>query len=612
MRARVRYPAHSVRLDPLRTNLKSTRSFRSTSSDTRPFYPRLLGTRGAVTAEHYLASGAAADILKNGGNAVDAAVAAVLVEGLVNPQMNTIGGECPLLICMADTKEVVAINGNMAAPASATPEAFMRLGFNHVPDAGIYAAGVPATPGALITALKYFGTLSFGDVAAEAIELARDGSPLHCGVIRQEKFGIRDLRRTFLTDWPASGELYLVNGELPEEGSLFRNFGLASVLENMVEAESRARGSREDGLDAAFSAFYRGDIAAEIVSFVAARGGLLSQSDLFEYETLIERPAKLKFGDTTLFKCGFWTQGPVALQTLGIMSTFDLKSLSYDDPDYWHILIEALKLAFADREQYYGDPRFGNIPEEQLLSSEYSRARAGLIDMARANNKLRPGAPRSASPLIEESERLDAKAWGHGTVHVDVIDRQGNMVAATPSGGWIASSEVIPHLGFSLGNRMMTFCLQPEHHPNIVAPRKRPRTTISPSLAFRNDEPWMVFGSMGGDQQDQWQLQYFLNRVVFSMTLQQAIEAPKLSSEHFPGFFAPHDQFPNRVRIEERVGDAIISDLIARGHEVEVAPDWSEGYLLAAERDPHTGILEAGSDPRGTKGEVFPASAMTW
>lgn len=596
----------------LRTNLKSSRSFRSTSTESRSFHPRLLGMRGAVTAEHYLASGAAADILKGGGNAVDAAVAAVLVEGLVNPQMNTFGGECPLLICMADTKKVVAINGNMAAPASATPEAFMQRGFRHVPDVGIYAAGVPATPGALITALKFFGTLSFGDVAAPAIELARDGLPLHCGVIAQEKFGIRDLHGRFLSDWPASGDLYLVNGEVPEEASLFRNLGLASTLEYMVTAERQARGSRKDGLDAAFSAFYRGDIAAEIAGFVAARDGLLSQNDLVEYETLIEEPASLKFGDTMLYKCGFWTQGPAALQTLGIMSEFDLRSLSYDDPDYWHILIESIKLAFADREQYYGDPRFNDIPEEQLLSSEYSQARAGLIDMARANNELRPGEPRSASPLLNESERLDAKAWGHGTVHVDVIDRKGNMVAATPSGGWIASSEVIPRLGFSLGNRMMTFCLQPEHHPNIVAPRKRPRTTISPSLAFRNGEPWMVFGSMGGDQQDQWQLQYFLNRVVFDMTLQQAIEAPKLSSEHFPGFFAPHDQFPNRVRIEQRVGNSIISDLMTRGHEVEVAPDWSEGYLLAAERNPLSGLLEAGCDPRGTKGEVFPASAMTW
>lgn len=590
----------------------SARSFRNTATETRTFYPRLLGTGGAVTAEHYLAADAAADILKAGGNAVDAAVAAILVEGLVNPQMNSIGGECPMLICMAGENKVVAINGNMAAPAAATPEAFRRRGHAQVPDEGVLAAGVPGTPGALFAALKNYGSMSFGEVAKAASRLARAGWPLHCGVIGQEKFGLRDLQKKFLEKWPASAELYLTDGKVPIEGTLFGNPGLAAMLDQLAHAERQAGGSRAEGIDAAFAEFYRGGIAFEMARFSAERDGLLASDDLASYETFIEEPASVEFGGATLYKCGFWTQGPVVLQTLALMASFDLTSLAHNSADYLHLLIEAMKLAFADREQYYGDPRYADVPTRQLLSADYAHRRAALIDPARADPELRPGDPRRGCELVAPSQRLSVRRWGHGTVHVDIVDRHGNMVAATPSGAWIASSEVIPALGFPLGNRMMTFYLDPPHHPNVVAPRKRPRTTISPSLAFRDRKPWMVFGSMGGDQQDQWQLQFFLNRVLFGMTLQQAIEAPKLSSEHFPGFFAPHDSFPNRVRIEPRVGETVLADLARRGHEVEIAQDWSEGYLLAAAIDPETGILEAGADPRGTKSEIFPAYALCW
>jgi gamma-glutamyltranspeptidase/glutathione hydrolase len=590
----------------------SARAFRSTPTDPRTYHPRLLGTRGAVTAEHYLAADAGADMLKAGGNAVDAAVAAVLVEGLLNPQMNSIGGECPLLIHMADGNGVVAINGNMAAPAAATPEAFGERGYCDMPDEGILAAGVPATAGALITALKLYGTMSFADVAAPAIELARDGAPLHCGVLSQDKFGVRALAEKFRTEWPASADLYLVNGEVPAEGDIFRNPALAAMLDRLAHVERTSSGDRSARIGAVYNEFYRGDIAAEIATFSAERDGFLSRGDLASYETHIEKPLSIQFGDATLFKCGFWTQGPTVLQTLAIMAPFDPASLGHNSADYLHLLIESLKLAYADREQYYGDARFANIPEQGLLSDAYARARGSLIEMDRAHPDLRPGDPQNGGALLPYDQWLGGKAWGPGTVHVDVVDRYGNMVAATPSGGWIKSSEVMPRLGFSLGNRMMTFYLGPQHHPNVVAPFKRPRTTISPSLAFRKGKPWMVFGSMGGDQQDQWQLQFFLNRTLFGMTIQEAIEAPKLSSEHFPGFFAPHDHFPNKVRIEPRVGEQALADLRRRGHDVEVAIDWSEGYLLAASRDPDTGVMEAGCDPRGTKGEVFPAYALCW
>jgi gamma-glutamyltranspeptidase / glutathione hydrolase len=590
----------------------STRAFRAEPNDGRTFYPRLRGTRGAVACEHYLAADAAADILKGGGNAVDAAVAAVLVEGLVNPQMHTIGGECPMLIRMAGDSHVHAVNGNMAAPERATAQAYRERGLSDVPDRGILAAGVPAAFGALVTALMRFGRLPLAEVAAPATALARDGFAVHCGLVGQAGFGIRDLQDLFRSEWPGSAALYLPDGRLPREGDLFRNPALAAMFDHLATLERKAGGGRTEGLQAVLDGFYRGDVAAEIAAFAEARDGLLARSDLARFETHIEEPVSLDFGDVTLFKCGFWNQGPALLQTLAILENHDLAALGHNSADYLHVLIEALKLAFADREQFYGDPRHVDVPAEALLSKEYGALRAALIDPNRADASLRPGDPRRMGALLPAADRLGGKAWGPGTVHVDVIDSEGNMVAATPSGGWIKSAEVVPALGFPLGNRMMTFYLDPPHHPNLVAPFKRPRTTISPSLAYKGGKPWMVFGSMGGDQQDQWQVQFLLNRVVFGMTIQEAIEAPKLSSEHFPGFFAPHDHFPNRVRIEPRVGEAALRELSRRGHEVEVAIDWTEGYLLAAERDPETGMLEAGCDPRGTKAEIFPAFALCW
>ena len=590
----------------------SARAFRNAPTDTRTTRPRLMGRRGAISGQHYLSVNAGADVLKAGGNAVDAAVAAVLVEGLLNPNMNSIGGECPMLIHMVDRGDVVAINGNMSAPAAATPQAFRDRGYDDMPSEGVLAAGVPATPGSLLTALNRFGTMSFADVAATAIELARDGAPQHCGVIGQEKFGLRDLAEKFRKDWPSSAELYLVDGHVPDEGDIFRNPALAAMLERLAHVERTTSGDRSLKLDAVYREFYRGDVAGEIAAFSAAHDGLLTREDLAGHETWIEAPLSRDFGGATLYKCGFWTQGPASLQVLALMERFDPASLGHNSADYLHLMIEATKLAYADREQFYGDARIADIPEAALISDRYAEVRAPLIAMDRANAELRPGDPRGLKSLLPANDRLAPHPWGHGTVHVDVIDRAGNMVAATPSGAWIASSPVMPALGFPLGNRMMTFYLAPPHHPNVVAPGKRPRTTISPSLAFRDGKPWMVFGTMGGDQQEQWQLQFFLNRVLFGMTIQEAIEAPKLSSEHYPGFFAPHNSFPNLVRIEPRVGEATLAELRSRGHDVEVAADWTEGFLLAASRDPQTGLIEAGCDPRGPKAEVFPAYAQCW
>jgi gamma-glutamyltranspeptidase/glutathione hydrolase len=561
---------------------------------------------------HYLSAGVARDVLVGGGNAADAAVAAVLVEGLVNPHMNTIGGECPILVKMADSPHVHVINGNTAAPGRANPEAYLGRGLTSVPDEGILCAGVPATLASLLLALERFGTASFAELASPVIALARDGFPMHRGLLNQEKYGIRDLAEKFRRRWKASAELYLPDGEVPEEGAIFRNPEFASVLDFLSNAERKVRGDRTSKLAAVRDCFYRGDIAAAVAKFSRERDGLLDREDLAAYQAIVENPASTNFRNVELFKCGFWSQGPTMLQCLGILGNFELESMGHNSADYLHTLIEAIKLVYADREQYYGDGFSVQVPASELLRGEYAALRSSLIDSKEALSALVPGDPRAMLAKMPPEQTFGGRDWGHGTVHVDIIDRQGNMIAATPSGAWIKSSEIIADLGFPLGNRLMTFYLAPRNHPNVVAPYKRPRTTLSPSLATFGARPWMVFGSMGGDQQDQWQLQFFLNRVVFGMTVQEAIEAPKFSSDHFPGFFAPHDRFPNKVRLEPRMSSNTVHNLRRRGHAIEISPDWSEGYLLAAAIDPQTQVLEAGCDPRGWKSEIFPMTAMCW
>jgi gamma-glutamyltranspeptidase / glutathione hydrolase len=588
----------------------STRTFRATSTEGVTFYPRMFGRQGAVASEHYLATMAGIEMLRAGGNAVDAECAATLVEGVVNQQMNSIGGELPILIAVPNSSKVVCINGNMVAPERATPKAYRDLGHRQIPPEGILAAGVPGAMGAIVEALKCFGRLRFEDVSACAIELAKNGFAAHSGIIRQHKFGIRDNFEKFRS-WAGTAAIYLPNGEMPEEGELLRNPALAETYTHLVRAERRHSSTRAAGLDAVFTEFYRGSIASEILSYSRDRGGLLERSDFENYSTPIENPVCIEFEGYQLHKCGPWNQGPALLQSLTILKNHDLRSLGHNSAGYLHVVIEAVKLAFADREQFYGDPRQIHVPMDVLLSDEYGKARSGLIAKS-ATGEVRPGHPLANEALLPMSQRMGGASWGPGTVHVDAVDREGFTAAFTPSGGWIRSSEVIPALGFPLSVRLSNCYLEPSNHPNVIAPFKRPRTTISPSLAMKDGKAWMAFGSMGGDQQDQWQLQFFLNRTVFGMSLQESIEAPKFSSEHFPGLFSPHDFFLNRVRIEPRIGDGVLAELRALGHDVDVAPDWTEGYICAAERNLKSGTLEAGCDPRGTKSEIFPASALAF
>ncbi len=571
-----------------------------------------MGMNGAVASEHYLAVNAGADILKAGGNAVDAAIAAALVEGVVNPHQHTIGGECPIIVQMADQELPVVVNGNTMAPDTATVDAFGHRGLSAVPDTGVLAAGVPAAIGAYCMALKHFGTMPFSDVCNAALTLARNGFPAHCGLIHMPDFGISTMEQAFKSSWKNGAAVYLPNGKVPTVGQLLRNPALADCFEALMDAERASAKTHRAGIEAVRKEFYSGAMALEISKHCSERDAFLAIEDMNEYKTFLEDPVSFNFHGARVFKCGPWNQGPALLQTLAILQYFDLQAMGHNSAQYLHTVIEAVKLAFADREQWYGDPNRIDVPIDELLSNEYGHQRAKLINPAVADDEIRPGDPRQADGRLPASGRVGGSLWGHGTVHVDVADRHGNMVSATPSGGWIKSSEVIKSLGFPLGNRLMTFYLEPENHPNLIAPRKRPRTTISPTLVHRDGKPWIAYGSMGGDQQDQWMLQFILNRVMFDMTLAQAIESPKFSSRHFPGFFAPHEFFTKKVNVEARIGAQTVEELTEKGHHVEVVPDWTEGFLLAVERNHGSGLLEAGYDPRGAKGDVFPAAACCW
>lgn len=586
------------------------RSFRVKPTDSQPYYPRVFGKNGAVATHHYLSSQAAVDMLRQGGTAVDAAVAATLVEGVVNPQMHTIGGEVAILVATPEMKKPAVINGNMVAPRGATPDAFRSRGFKKIPPEGVFAAGVPGAMGALLEALIRFGNLTFSTVAQPALELCRDGFPVHAGLIRQHKFGIAANAEKFRREWHGTAAIYMPDGKVPQEATHIKNPALGAMFDYLSNIERKAVGTRVDGLREVFDAFYKGDIAHQIVQFVEERDGLLTAADLRMFEVPVEEPVATEFSGANVYKCGPWCQGPALLQALAILKNVDLRSLKHNSAPYVHAVVEAIKLAFADRDQYYGDPAQIDVPIGELISDRYGALRHALIG-SRANAELRPGDPVNMKALLQADKRVGGDVWGPGTVQVDVMDRDGVAAAFTPSGAWIMQSEVVPALGFPLGVRLSNSVLGPAGHPNVVAPLRRPRTTISPTLVMRHNRPWLAFGSMGGDQQDQWQLQMLLNRLVFEMPLQQAIEAPKFSSEHFPGFFYPHDSVRNRLRIEENVGGATLAGLRNCGHDLDVGPAWSEGFICATERHSND-MLEAGVDPRGTKSDVFPASALAY
>jgi gamma-glutamyltranspeptidase/glutathione hydrolase len=574
-----------------------------------------MGTHGMVATEHYLSALIGVQILQQGGNAVDAAVAAIFAEGVLNPHMHTLGGEVPMLLYTAETGQVTAINGNTAAPQRATIEWFTTHHLDLIPGDGLLAAGVPAACDALLIALERFGTMTLAQVLEPALALARDGFPMHPGLRGPSDylpFSIAHLQDKFNTRWPSSAQLYLPQGRIPEVGDIFRNPDLAHTFERLLHAEhAAANQGRAAGLQAGRDAFYRGDIARQIAAFAQQQGGLLQADDLATFATKIEAPVSIAYRGYDVFKCGPWSQGPVFLQQLRLLEGYDLQAMGHNTAAYIHLLTEAGKLAFADREAYYGDPDFIQVPLAQLLSDTYTVNRRQLIDPQRASLDLRPGDPRRGKALPADPEALVGREWQRGTVHVAVVDAQRNMVAATPSGAWIADSPVVEGLGFPLGTRIQMFYLDPGH-ANALAPHKRPRTTLTPSLVLHHGQPYMAFGTMGLDQQDQWTLQYFLNVVEFGMSIQEAIEAPKFSSKHFPSSTYPHTATPGELRVEGHIPYAIQRALQAKGHQITIQPDWIEGYVVGVQVDTKRGVIYGGADPRGELSTLLPAYAIGW
>ncbi len=587
--------------------------------------PVVMGRRGVVTSGHYLATAAGFRIMEQGGNAIDAAAAMCFCLNLLEPQSNGLAGEVPTLIYSARERRAYALSGMGWSAKAFTIDWCREHGIDLIPGDGYLPACVPAVVGTWAAALARFGTLSFSDVAQPAIELAENGFPVYPGL--HDALAGNEAKYTEL--YPSTGEVYLPSGRAPEVGELLRNPAWAETLRILCRAEEAAgAGGRVAGIEAARDAFYKGEIAERIIDFITANpvedasgsthAGLLTYEDFAEWEADFEEPVGLSYHGLDVFKCSGWTQGPVFVQQLSLLEGFDLSAMGHNSADYLHTVIECAKLAFADREAHYGDPRFDDVPFERLLSETYAAQRRTLVG-ERASLEMRPGdvgqgVPTYATVDVAEDNRralqLEAREvrdldLGHAhlgdTTHLDAVDHEGNMVAATPSGGWLGTSPVIRGLGFPLGTRGQMFYLNPAR-PNALAPRKRPRATLTPSLVTRDGEPYMVFGTPGGDGQDQWTLQFFLNHAHFGMSLQEALDAPTVHSVHFPSSFYPRQAYPGRVVAEGRIDSAVIAELERRGHEVEVTDGWANGKPMAIQYGGPDGVIAGAVSAKGTIG----------
>ena len=583
--------------------------------------PEIAGTFGVVGTTHWIASQVGMSVLERGGNAFDAAVAAGFVLQVCEPHLNGPGGDSSILVHDAREDRQWEVCGQGVAPAGATIEAHEGLGLELMPGTGFLAATVPGAFGAWLLMLRQWGTWELADVLAPAIAYARDGVP----VVPRIPALIERMRPMFEEEWPTSAAVFLPGGRPPPVDGLFANPVLAATYERIV-AESAGAATRDARLRAAHDAWYKGFVAEAIGRFFAAEPmmdtsgrrnrGLLTAEDCAGWEASAGPATSFEYGRHTVLKCGPWSQGPVFLQQLALLQGFDLGAMDPLGPEFVHTVVECMKLAYADREAYYGD--VDGVPLGALLSPAYNDARRELVGAP--SMELRPGEVPGANlgytPWVDHdaASRNDwlTRAAGAGeptvarlgassgdTVHVDVIDRWGNMVAATPSGGWLQSSPVVPELGFPLGTRGQMFSLRPGL-ANSLAPGKRPRTTLSPSLALRDGRAWMAFGTPGGEQQDQWSLIFFLRMVHHGLNIQQAIDMASFHSEHWPSSFWPRASRPNRLVLEGRFPAATRDALAALGHEVVMNEDWSEGRLSAARLE--DGILRAGANPRGMQG----------
>ncbi len=605
--------------------------------------PTLQGTFGMVSSTHWLASQSAMAILEDGGNAYDAAAAAGFVLHVVEPHLNGPAGDVPIILAPAGGR-VRVLCGQGPAPAGATVEHYTGLGLDLVPGTGPLAAVVPGAVDAWLVLLRDHGTWELADVLRYAIGYAEHGHP----AVERVGAAVATVRALFETEWTSSAEVYLPDGRPPAAGALLRNRDLAATWRRLLTEARAGAGAagaagREARIEAARRVWREGFVAEALVAHAAQpamdssgrrHAGVLDGADLAGWEATYEEPVTYDWRGWTVCKVGPWCQGPVLPQQLALLDE-GLDAADHGTPEYVHALIEGSKLAMADREAWYGDAAGPDaVPLDALLSPEYNAARRALIGPA-ASRELRPGRPGGRTPRLSAYAEAVAGgplagggiaggAAGGGiagageptvaptgetrgdTCHVDVVDRWGNMISATPSGGWLQSSPVVRGLGFPLGTRLQMTWLEPGL-PSSLVPGRRPRSTLSPTLALRGGEPVLAFGTPGGDQQDQWQAHFFVAlalapEVRGGLDLQGAIDAPNWHQDAFPSSFFPRGMLPASVTVESRIGNAVIAELRRRGHEVTVADAWTEGRLCAVARDPETGVLSAGANPRGMQG----------
>jgi gamma-glutamyltranspeptidase / glutathione hydrolase len=597
--------------------------------------PTLQGTFGMTASTHWIATAAAQAVLERGGNAFDAVTAGAFVLHVVEPHLNGPGGDMTgVFVTAEDPGRPVVLMGQGPAPAGATVEHYRSEGLELVPGSGALAAAVPAAVDAWLLLLRDHGTWELAAVLEFAIGYARDGHPM----LRRVGTTIAAVSGLFRDHWPTSAELWMPGGRIPAEGELVRNPAYAATLQRLVEA-GKAHGSadtREARIDAARREWREGFVARAMAKSVRTphrhssgtdHRGVLVAADMAEFEAGYEEAVTLEFRGHTVAKTGPWGQGPALLQTLAILDGFDDAQLDPSTELGAHTILEALKLVLADREAYYGDTA---VPLDYLLSADYAAGRRRLIT-ARASLEFRPGSVPGHEPYVpplrtaylppalavdDDGRPLSAGGALAGvgeptmdpsgvtrgdTCHIDVVDRWGNMVSATPSGGWLQSSPAIPELGFCLGTRLQMTWLEPGT-PSTLAPGKRPRTTLTPTLVLKDGTATTALGSPGGDQQDQWQLLYLLRTIVGGYTPQQAIDAPALHTTSMPSSFWPRTWEPGGAVVEDRLGDGVIAGLVRRGHRITRAGDWTLGRLSAVVRDPSTGVLQAAANPRGAQG----------